>query len=92
MAKKNKVFILNRKDYNRIRKMDHCQMSMWAEAIYKSGFKDGADAAKENALNTEQVRSVLLGVKGFGEKRVSEICNALERSLDSKSIDGLKDE
>ena len=88
MAKKNKAFILNRKDYNRIRKMDHCQMTLWAESIYKSGFKDGADAVKEKALDVEQVRSVLLATKGFGVKRVADVCKALEESLDLKGIDG----
>ena len=36
---KIKEFILNRKQYDKIRKMDHCQMTMWAESIYKSGYK-----------------------------------------------------
>ena len=28
---KVKGFMLNRKQYDRIRKMDHCQMTLWAE-------------------------------------------------------------
>lgn len=51
-------------------------------------FKDGADAVKEKALDVEQVRSVLLATKGFGAKRVADVCKALEESLDLKCIDG----
>ncbi len=88
MAKKNKVFILNRKDYNCIRKMDHYQMTLWAESVYKSGFKDGADAVNEKALDVEQVRSILLATRGFGEKRVDDVCKALEERLGINGVDG----
>lgn len=37
MANK-KVFIMDSKDYNRIRRMNVCQLSMWVESVYKSGF------------------------------------------------------
>lgn len=86
MAKKNKAFVLNRKQYDRIRKMDHCQMTLWAESIYKSGFKDGTDAANEGALSIEQVREALLSLKGFGEKRVAAVCEELEKKLKSSEL------
>lgn len=37
MAKKK--FELNRKDYLNIKKMDHHQMSLWAESMYKSALR-----------------------------------------------------
>lgn len=85
MAKKNKVFILNRKQYDRIRKMDHCQMTLWAESIYKSGFNDGMEAANEGALSIEQVRDALLSLKGFGEKRVTAVCEELAKKMNTES-------
>lgn len=91
MAKKEKLFVLNRKDYNRIRRMDHCQMTLWAESIYKSGFKDGADAANKGALTVEQVKTALLSIKGFGEKRVSVVCESLEQNLAPQGIDAPND-
>lgn len=39
MAKKS--FELNRKEYLNIKRMDHHQMTLWAESMYKSGFEDG---------------------------------------------------
>lgn len=43
---KIKGFLLNRKQYDRIRKMDHCQMTLYVESIYKSGYADGQKAAE----------------------------------------------
>lgn len=82
---KAKGFILNRKQYDRIRKMDHCQMTLWAESVYKSGFSDGKDAASKGALTIDQVRETLLDLKGFGEKRVSAVCEELEKKMNSSS-------
>ena len=76
-----KGFILNRKQYDKIRKMDHCQMTMWAESVYKSGYKDGKETAEADSLTIDQVRECLLAVKGFGEKRVSAICDELQRKM-----------
>ena len=81
---RNKVFELNRKDYNRIRKMDHNQMSDWAVSVYRSGFEDGKESESGNALTIEQVRKVLLGMKGFGEKRADAVCEELNRVIAGK--------
>lgn len=80
---KIKGFILNRKQYNRIRKMDHCQMTLWAESLYKSGYSDGQKAAE--GLTVSEIREVLLAVKGIGEKRVEVIVAALDAALEEKS-------
>lgn len=80
-----KGFILNRKQYDKIRKMDHCQMTMWAESVYKSGYKDGKEAAEADSLTIDQVRECLLTLKGFGEKRVSAICDELQRKMSHTS-------
>ena len=77
MAKKR--FELNRKDYLNIKKMDHHQMSLWAESMYKSGFEDGEKATDKSTLSFEDVHEVLVDIKGLGEKRISAICEALEK-------------
>lgn len=82
---KIKGFILNRKQYDKIRKMDHCQMTMWAESVYKSGYKDGKEVAEADSLTIDQVRECLLTLKGFGEKRVSAICDELQRKMSHTS-------
>ena len=79
---KIKGFLLNRKQYDRIRKMVHCQMTLYVESIYKSGYADGQKAAE--GLTALEIRDVLLKVKGLGEKRVDTIVSALEEAMNSK--------
>lgn len=76
MAKK---FELNRKVYKNIKKMDHNQMTLWAEKIYRNGFEDGEKAAEQAALTSEELYKALSEVKGLGEKRISAICEVLEK-------------
>ena len=76
MAKKIE---LNRKEYLKIKKMDHNQMNLWAEKIYRNSFEDGEKAADKGALTFEDVHEALTGIKGLGEKRISAICEVLEK-------------
>lgn len=77
MAKKR--FELNRKDYLNIKKMDHHQMSLWAESMYKSGFKDGQ--ASVPRLDISLVKKILLNVKGIGEKKATDVIAAIEKEI-----------
>lgn len=79
---KIKGFMLNRKQYDRIRKMDHCQMTLWAESLYKSGYADGQKAAE--GLTVSEIRDILLAVKGIGEKRANTIAAVLEANMNEK--------
>lgn len=79
MAKKK--FELNRKDYLNIKKMDHHQMSLWAESMYKSGFEDGEKEADKVSFTSEELYQTLADIKGLGEKRISAICEALENVM-----------
>ena len=80
---KIKGFVLNRKQYERIRRMDHCQMTLWAESLYKSGYADGKEAA--SGLTTLESREVLLQVKGIGEKKAEVITGSLEKAMEQKT-------
>ena len=77
MAKKK--FELNRKDYLNIKKMDHNQMNLWAEKIYRNGFEDGQ--ASVPTLNIGLIKKALLNVKGIGEKKASDIVVAIEKEI-----------
>jgi len=79
---KIKGFVLNRKQYDRIRKMDHCQMTLWAESVYKSGYKDGQKATP--GLTGQEIRDALQPVKGIGAKRMDAIVEALSLALEEK--------
>lgn len=89
MAKKNKAFMLNRKQYMQIRKMDHCQLSAWVEDVYKNAFKDGRESAE--GLGETEMKDVLLSVKGIGEKKAQDILEAINTALQAKEKSGKED-
>lgn len=74
MAKKIE---LNRKVYKNIKKMDHNQMTLWAESMYKSGFEDGQ--ASVHRLDISLVKKILLTVKGIGEKKAADVIAAIKK-------------
>ena len=76
MAKK---FELNRKVYKNIKKMDHNQMTLWAESMYKSGFEDGQ--ASVPGLDISLIEKALLSIKGIGEKKAADIIAAIEKEI-----------
>lgn len=79
---KKKGFLLNRKMYDRIRKMDHCQMTLFLESVYKSGHEDGQKEAE--GLTPAEVREVILQIKGIGEKKADAIVEALKEKLSNR--------
>lgn len=74
-----KDIVINRKQYQSIRKMDHDQMNLYIQSIYKSGYTDGVKSVP--GIDIAEIKKVLLSVKGLGEKRVEVILAALEKEL-----------
>lgn len=74
-----KDIVVNRKQYQNIKKMDHNQMNLYIQSIYKSGFEDGKAAVP--GIDIKSIDIVLKSIKGVGEKRVAEIVKALEAEL-----------
>ena len=71
-----KDIVINRKQYQNIKKMDHNQMNLYIQSIYKSGFEDGKAAVP--GIDIKSIGIVLKSIKGVGEKRAAEIVKALE--------------
>ena len=74
-----KDIVINRKEYQNIRKMDHNQMNLYIQSIYKSGYAEGVKSVP--GIDIAEIKKVLLGIKGLGEKRVEAILLALEKEL-----------
>ena len=74
-----KDIVVNRKQYQNIKKMDHNQMNLYIQSIYKSGFEDGKAAVP--GIDIQSIDIVLKSIKGVGEKRAAEIVKALEAEL-----------
>ena len=74
-----KDIVINRKQYQSIRKMDHNQMNLYIQSIYKSGYTDGVKSVP--GIDISKINEILLGIKGLGTKRVGCIIVALEKEL-----------
>ena len=74
-----KDIVINRKQYQDIKKMDHNQMNLYIQSIYKSGYTDGVKSVP--GTDIADIEKVLLGIKGLGTKRVADILEALEKEL-----------
>lgn len=79
MAKNKKKsgdgYAIARKEYERIRKMDHQQMNSFLTNVFLNGYKKGAEQAE--GLNPEQTKAAIMSVKGIGEKKAADIMEAL---------------
>lgn len=71
-----KDIVINRKEYERIKRFDHNQMNNYVKSIYMSGFEDGKAAVP--GIDIQYIADIVKSVKGVGEKRAAEIVKALE--------------
>ena len=79
-----RTYELNRKTYKDVRKMDHGQMSAFCEDLYKRGYESGK---QENPiLSDEEITRAILQVKGIGEKKASDILQALSLAKERKVL------
>lgn len=75
-----KDIVINRKEYQNIKKMDHNQMNLYIQSVYKSGYTDGVKSVP--GIDISKINEILLGIKGLGTKRVADILEALEKELE----------
>ncbi len=68
-----KEYTINRKVYDKVRKMDHKEMT----EFFKNTYAEGYAAGKKFVLSNANMKSVILGVKGVGEKKADEIMQAI---------------
>lgn len=73
-----KVYELNRKTYEKVKKMDHGQMKSFCEEVYARGFEAGKREAE--GLSDEEIKKALLRVRCIGEKKAGDILVALARA------------
>lgn len=79
-----KDIVINRKEYQNIKKKDHNQMNVYLQNIYKNAYMDGFKAGTEAVpgIDLSKVSEILLGIKGLGAKRVETIIKTLEDSFE----------
>lgn len=79
---KNSITLINRKEYERIRKMDHGQMSTYLEEIYQKGFETGVSSVPR--LNEGEIRDVLYSIKGIGGVKADAIVSAIFKTEEER--------
>lgn len=81
-----KDMVINRKEYQAIKKKDHNQMNLYLQEIYKNGYTDGVKSVP--GIDIAEIKKILLSVKGLGAKRVEAILEALEKEMKSEKNQG----
>ncbi len=81
-----KDIVINRKEYQGIKKKDHNQMNLYLQNIYKNAYMDGFKAGTESVpgIDITEIKKALLNVKGLGAKRVASILEALEKEFENE--------
>ena len=81
-----KDIVINRKEYQAIKKKDHNQMNAYLQNIYKNAYMDGFKVGTESVpgIDIAEIKEVLLGIKGLGVKRVEAILMALEKEFENE--------
>ena len=78
-----KQYVLSRKVYKDVKKMDHQQMDTFWRKLYENAYKDGRQDAE--GLSEDDVKTVILSIKGIGSKRAEDIINALTEANKKRS-------
>ncbi len=71
-----KEFTLNRKAYEKVRKMDHHTMAEFFKDAFMRGYAEG----KKSSLPKDELRTAIMGVKGVGEKKAEDIVQAIDQA------------
>ena len=74
-----KDVIINRKEYERIKRMDHNQMNKYLIEMYKNGFEEGVTSVP--GVDLYGIEKILIEIKGLGAKRVADIIAVLEKEM-----------
>ena len=74
--------LIDKATFQKVRKMGYGQMTAFLNSIYLQAYKDGQNDSE--GLGTEDVKKVLLSIKGIGEKRADQICEALNVKMDEE--------
>lgn len=65
----------NRKEYEKVRRMDHNTMKEYIEEKYQRGYKDGQEQA---AKGIEEALNKIRALSGIGPKKMEQIMQCME--------------
>lgn len=73
---------MRRKEYELVKKMDRQQFETFCQSLYEDGQQSVLNTQK--TIEFDDVRAVILGVKGIGEKRADLIMDLLKERIERK--------
>lgn len=73
---------MRREDYKAVKKMDRQQFEAFCKTLYEEGQQSVLEV--RNSIDFDDVRAVLMEVKGIGQKRADQIMLALEKRMEGK--------
>lgn len=78
---------LNRKQYEKVRKMDHGQMQEFFTGIYKTGYEAGVKAASGRMEVPELIglEEELTGIRGIGGAKARAVYDTVKGFLERKA-------
>lgn len=76
--------LITRKKYNEIKKYDRQQMDIFLDDMYLTAYKDGykkAFACLVEKFSSEEFKTVLKSIKGFGSTKTEKIINIISEQM-----------
>lgn len=73
---------MRRKEYELVKKMDRQQFETFCQSLYEDGQQSVLNTQK--TIEFDDVRAVILGIKGIGEKRADLIMDLLKERIEGK--------
>lgn len=68
---------INRKQYEKIRKMDHQQMAAYFNDVYNEGLVEGIARAPNIGFFPDEAERMLRQIKGIGNRKVKDVMHVL---------------
>lgn len=79
-----------RKAYKKIKGMDHNTMHQYINEVYTRGYTEGK--ASVHTMSDDELKEVILSVKGVGEAKTTSIVSAIREYEERKGLtDGRKE-
>lgn len=77
--------LITREMYKKIKRMDHMKLEDFCKRLCQSAYNDGIRDANKDVISNEELETAISAIKGIGEKKLSEIMEAI-RSVQRNEI------
>ena len=72
---------LNRKKYEKMKKMDHHSMEQEVQRYYQAGYEKGMAAVQPLSIDMERIEKELSEIKGMGTAKITAVMQVLAKMM-----------